>query len=97
MAMIFLKEIRHFIVSQTNEGSRIKGSTHMITYEAYMQGLTLEEIARQRNLNLVTVQSHIVALWEKGYDIDISSFVTQQELDVLCISISKLNGIHTKG
>lgn len=92
----FLKEIRNFVLEQTGEGTKIKGSTYMLTYEAYAKGHSVEEIARQRNLNVMTIQSHIATLWERGYDINLHTFISSQELDVLCKAISKLNGTQTK-
>jgi ATP-dependent DNA helicase RecQ len=86
----FLKEIKEFVLSQTQEGTKLKGSTYLVTFEMYQQGQTLEEIARLRNLNIVTIQSHIAALWEQNYDINISEFISPYEIQVIQKAISKV-------
>jgi ATP-dependent DNA helicase RecQ len=86
----FLREIKNFVLSQTQDGMKIKGSTHLISYELYQQGHSLEEIAKLRNLNIVTIQSHIAALWEQEYDIDIFQFINRQELQIIGQAILKV-------
>jgi ATP-dependent DNA helicase RecQ len=86
----FLKEIKEFVLSQTQGGTKIKGSTYLVTFEMYQQGQKLEEIARLRNLNIVTIQSHIAALWEQNYDINISEFISPYEIQVIQKAISKV-------
>jgi ATP-dependent DNA helicase RecQ len=86
----FLKEIKDFVLSQTQEGVKIKGSTHLVTFELYNNGHTLQDIARMRNLNIVTIQSHIATLWEQDYDIDIFQYITMDELQVIEQAIAKI-------
>lgn len=79
----FLNEIKDFVLSQTQEGTKIKGSTYILTYELYQQGHTLEEIANLRSLNIVTIQSHIATLWEQDYDVDIYKFISPKEVQLI--------------
>ncbi|WP_034257001.1 DNA helicase RecQ [Adhaeribacter aquaticus] len=75
----FINEIIQFVTSQQEQGNKVKGATHLITYEAYKRGLSLEAIATERKLNLVTVYSHMATLYEQGYDIDISRYISKKE------------------
>ncbi|MDO1448696.1 DNA helicase RecQ [Rhodocytophaga aerolata] len=86
----FLKEIKEFVLTQTQEGTKIKGSTYLLTYEMYQQGHTLEEIASLRNLNIVTIQSHIATLWEQEYDLDIFEFINPHEIKIIEQAIDKV-------
>lgn len=86
----FLREIREFIIEQKAEGKNIKSSTYLITYEAYKRGFSLEEIAQKRSLHIVTIQSHIVTLWERNYDIDIKEFLSKDDMYSICGIIQDL-------
>ncbi len=44
--------------------------SHLVSYELYVTGLTLAEIAHERNMSLITVQSHIIRSAEEGHPID---------------------------
>ena len=49
------------------------------TLNLYKQGSTPEEIATKRNLNIVTIYSHLVTLFEKKHEVDIEQYITQAE------------------
>ncbi|PCH54115.1 MAG: DNA helicase RecQ [Flavobacteriaceae bacterium] len=71
------------IVSFSNEkiNTRKKKDTHKVTYELYKEGLTIDEIAEQRNLKFTTIFSHLAKLYTDGKKIDIYSFVTKEEVE----------------
>lgn len=64
----FLQEITAFAKETAQEGSRVvKGVTYLQTLDLYQEGLSLDEIARQRGLNVTTIVSHLVKLREEGH------------------------------
>jgi len=71
------------IVSFSNEKikTRKKKDTHLVTYELYKEGLTIDEIATKRNLKSTTIFSHFAKLYTDGKDIDIYNFVTKKEVE----------------
>ena len=75
----FLNVITTFIGGQAREGNSLKGSTQVLTYELYQKGYTIEEIAAERQLTTSTAAGHLIALAEKGYDIELSSLVDATE------------------
>jgi len=77
---IFLHDIILFIKEQAQEGAKIKGGTHLLTYEHYQAGKTPNEIAQIRQLNSVTIFSHLCALYQQGYEVDLFKYVTRQEV-----------------
>ncbi len=77
----FLGQILKFVREKSEVGEKIKGSTYILTYDLYKEGLNIDEISKQRNLSADTVLSHIAKLYSDDYDIDISDFVTKDELD----------------
>jgi ATP-dependent DNA helicase RecQ len=44
--------------------------SHLVSYELYVAGASLSEIAKERNMSLMTVQSHIIRSAEEGYEMD---------------------------
>ena len=68
---IFIDKIVAFIKKESEQGAKIKGGTYLVTLEYYKEGLTPEEIAKKRDLNLGTVYSHFAQLYEDGEEIDI--------------------------
>ena len=86
---VFLLEIRKYLkenpgISATAEVAKAriiqaqkkkKGETLERTYELYLEGLSIDEIAKLRNLSSSTVAVHMEKLILSGYDIDIERFV----------------------
>ncbi|PVY42431.1 DNA helicase RecQ [Pontibacter virosus] len=86
----FINEIISFMTEEQSKGSAIKGATHLVTWEAYQQGLSPEEIARRRNLNPVTIYSHLATLLEQGYDVPVHDFVSKREYEAIVEAIERL-------
>ena len=73
---VFMKEIIAFAKENTSTGTRVaKGFTYVQTYELYKDGLGIDEIAEQRQLNPTTIVSHLVRLKSEGYAISLSQFI----------------------
>ena len=79
----FTKEIILFVLRKVKEGFKVKGSTYLLTYELYQQDLSIEEIAKKREINHITVESHLAYLYENGFNIDIYQFVTPEEIETI--------------
>ncbi|MGV3642099.1 MAG: DNA helicase RecQ [Adhaeribacter sp.] len=75
----FINEVVQFVTGQQEQGNKVKGATHLITYELYRKGYSPEAMAEERKLNLVTIYSHLATLYEQGYDIAMGQFLTKSE------------------
>lgn len=71
------------IVAFSNEKvkKRKKKDTHKITYDLYKKGLSIDEIAVNRNLKSTTIFSHLAMLYTEGKDIEIYNFVSKSEVE----------------
>ena len=50
----------------------------------YKDGCSFAEIAEKRNLGITTIQTHIVTLYEKGYEgIEIEKIINAKELNIV--------------
>jgi ATP-dependent DNA helicase RecQ len=77
---LFLDAIQAFLLEKKDEGVRIAGSTYLETYRLYQQGHSVEEIAQQRELNPVTIYSHLAYHYEKDEPIAIHRYVSKEEV-----------------
>lgn len=68
-----------------------KKSTFEITYDLYKQGLTVNEIAAERNLNEQTIYGHLSRLYEDGAAIDLKKYITEYEIQLVKDAKKKLN------
>ena len=91
----FIQIITGFIKEKDKSGEKIQGSTQDVTFAYYNQGLPVRQIAEERNLAEQTIYGHLAELYEKGYNIDISQFISKDDLKKIIISI-KDKGIPTK-
>ncbi|MEH6942642.1 DNA helicase RecQ [Bacillus sp. JJ722] len=85
---VFLQVILNFQEEQqlanNNEVSQIKNSeqkekSHIITYEYYKEGKTVDEIAKTRNLALSTVEGHLMQCHNDNLSINWGDFFSEQE------------------
>lgn len=83
----FMDKIIEYIKTKLAEGEKLQGSTYILTYELYKQGLSIEQIAEQRSLNPITIYSHLAYLYEKGEPIDLFQYFTQEEYERIEIAI----------
>ncbi|PTM13333.1 MAG: DNA helicase RecQ [Bacteroidetes bacterium] len=58
------------------KGNANPGSTHRISYELFLQGKSVTEIAEQRAIQPLTVFSHLGACYAAGDPLDIHQFVS---------------------
>lgn len=71
----FLNEIVGYVRGRVQAGEKPKGSTQLLTLDLYNRGLSIDEIAAERQLTPSSIASHLVQLSKAGYDIDIASLI----------------------
>jgi len=66
------------------------GVTHQRTLALYRQGLSVGEIARERNLKRSTIMDHLVYLAEAGEAIDIKGLVRPEHFEVIMDALQRV-------
>jgi ATP-dependent DNA helicase RecQ len=66
-----------------------KKPSHLITLEHYQAGASLEEIARERQLSLITIQNHLVRCSMEGYTVDWDQFIPAGYDEMIVIAIEE--------
>ncbi len=87
-ARVFVREIIKVALSHFRNGfPTLKGATYLATLDFYQQGITSpEKIAKKRSeqepkeLASNTIESHLITLYERGYKIDRSLYISGEEL-----------------
>lgn len=62
----FIQAIRQFSLEKSRQGSRVKGSTQLETLERLQEGMSIQEIAAERQMAEDTVVSHVIHWLEHG-------------------------------
>jgi ATP-dependent DNA helicase RecQ len=86
----FIDEIIKFVNGKTSEGNKLKGATHLETWALLQKGFQPEDIAKQRNMNVTTIYSHIGTLYEGGHPVDLKQYVSDKELQAIQAAIKDL-------
>jgi ATP-dependent DNA helicase RecQ len=92
----FLSEIKAYrqeqglAVSRTAKKSDSPNFTQLITLDLYEQGLSIEEIAKQRNLRTSTITSHLAELIEMGKQIDLAGLVFPERQKIIMAAIKEI-------
>jgi ATP-dependent DNA helicase RecQ len=74
----FIEVIQEYVSGQDTL-KNVKGKTHLETLQLFKEGLSPEQIAEKRKVNLVTIYSHLADLYEKGEEIPLESFVASDK------------------
>lgn len=77
----FINAIIEFQKSKvSNTKIKKESATYKTTLEMFENGNSVEEIAKTRKLGLSTVISHLAKLYLDGVDIDVSQFISDEEI-----------------
>lgn len=79
----FKQGIIDFLIKKEAAGEKVQGSSYIISYALYKEGKTIPEIAAQRDMKDTTVSGHLAKAYEQGEDLDISVFVSEEEIDMI--------------
>lgn len=90
----FIKEIIAFQKDENvvkKKVKKTKGNTLLETLKLFKEGLSAEEISKERKLSLMTIQTHFIKLYQDNHEIDLSEFVNNKELELLENAKKELN------
>lgn len=73
------------------EEKKNKVPSHVLTLNSYLNGKTIKEIAKERELTLVTVEQHIIRCAEEGMDVDLNAFIPEKYEQMILDVIKRLN------
>jgi ATP-dependent DNA helicase RecQ len=88
----FMKEIVDFARENTKPGTRVaKGMTYIETWDLFKAGYSLKVIAEKRDLNPVTIISHLVKLKEDGHEINLKALIDPKVYRIIVNAAEELS------
>lgn len=72
--------IRDYIVSNP-AGTSIKGGTRLKTYEMFKAGQSIEDIAKEREMTVGTIASHLAQLYSEGEEVEMERLIKKEEME----------------
>ncbi len=73
----FLEAITNHVRGRAEAGGKPKGSTQLLTLDLFNRGMSLDEIATERQLTTASIINHLVQLAKGGYDIDLETLLNE--------------------
>ncbi len=71
----------------SSHAKKNKIPNHILTWQQFREGMSLEEIADERDLRLTTIQKHLLRAAKEGNEVDWDQFITsQQEEQILKVA-----------
>ncbi|MBI3135391.1 MAG: DNA helicase RecQ [Bacteroidetes bacterium] len=87
----FGNTILEIVASFNDSPKKDKRSTFEQTFELYQQGLTVEEMAVNRQMTENTIYGHLARLYEEGKPVNLHQFVSEFEVSKVKEARKKLN------
>lgn len=81
-------------VEEDEENDKVP--SHVITYNMYKQGKSIEDIISERELKSITVQDHILKCAYDGFDVNIDDFIPKQYEALIIEVIEKIGASKLK-
>ena len=63
--------------------------SHLLTYQLYLEGKTIEEIADERDLTQTTVESHLLKCVKEDLEVDFAKFIPAEQEDEIIEAIEQ--------
>ncbi len=76
----FLHEIFEFAQQHP---THFQGITYKITEKLFREGHSIQSIARMREMSPMTISSHLAKLYEEGAPVDLSEYISAEEIDII--------------
>lgn len=87
---VFIKAIIDFEKNKSVKRKK-EATTYKETLELYLKGFSVEEISQQRKLGIGTIMSHLAKLYVDGEAIDLSPFISKEEVEQIAEAQQKLD------
>ncbi|MBC8061278.1 MAG: DNA helicase RecQ [Clostridiaceae bacterium] len=73
-----------------------KVKSHIVTYNLYSEGNSMEDISIEREIAITTVENHLVDCYLEGLEVDLDIFIPEGKEDIILNTIKSLGAITLK-
>lgn len=81
------------VIQESHENAKnikIKTPSHLVSFELYQTGLSLEEIAHYRDVSINTIQNHIIQCAVDGLAVDLDALIPPNSEELILQAITKV-------
>lgn len=78
------------ITENKEDNEKEKVPSHIITFNMYKEGKTIEEIRSERGLTITTVQDHLIKASLEGLEVDLNVFIPNEHKELILETIKKV-------
>ncbi|MCX7922082.1 MAG: DNA helicase RecQ [Clostridia bacterium] len=76
--------------SKTSSKGKDNTPSHTITYRMYLDRKTPEEIAKERDMTVITIQEHLVRCWQEGQEVNWDMFIPKKYEALILQAVQKV-------
>ncbi|WP_110927871.1 DNA helicase RecQ [Bacillus massiliglaciei] len=84
---VFLEAIRSFVQEQSGSEKAEQEKNHvpsyLLTYQLYQHGKNTEEIAKERDLSIASIENHLIKCMEENREIRWNEIFTEEEFELI--------------
>lgn len=73
-----------------------KVKSHIETYNLFNNGVSLEEIAKKRDMRILTVQDHLIRCATEGYIVDFDKFINKEHEEIILKAVEEIGSTKLK-
>lgn len=73
-----------------SDNTPVKAASHLITFEMYKLGKSIENIAAEREIILSTAKDHLLRCWQEGYRINLDDLIKSGYENVILDKIKEI-------
>ena len=85
----FTEQFNKTKISSLKNSTSSKDSTHIISYNLFKDGKSIDEIVNIRKLTRTTIENHLIKCLNEGLEVDLSKEIHSEFKDVILDAISK--------
>jgi ATP-dependent DNA helicase RecQ len=80
----------------SDENKEVKIKSHIVSYNMYLDGKSLEQISKERELSINTIKSHFFDCYAEGYKINFDEFIPEGYEEIILNAIKNVGASKLK-
>lgn len=77
-------------LTPTKKVKATKQDTKLVSYEMFSNGMSIEDIASERNLTRITIEGHLIDCYEKGMELNLEKYIHTEYRDEILKAIEEI-------
>ena len=78
---------------KTSKKGEDKIKSHIVTYNLYSSGYSIQQIAKERDISTITVEGHIFQCFEEGFDVNLDDLIPKEQEETILKAIKEVGNV----